>query len=314
MTAVAAVPGLDPECAGRLAGVRRLFRQIGDLKRIRVAHAEGSSAERAFVRSWDALLAGQEPGRVAARECAAALAGATLAGLDAGVLCDVAGLDAEATAGVLRSALDETTAALAAATDDLVRRALPDLIASRQEPAVVPDFVARLCRQPRAGATAPGLPRVITEPPESHADHCWAVAVYGALIATDFGADPGDAFLLGMTHHLHAAYLPDAGFAGEVLLGGHLEPVVRRLTDRVVATLPRDLSDRLPALFALRDGATTPLGRAFNAADVLDRVLQVQHHARAAAFTAEQALEDLDLVHDGPVADFHADVLRAAQL
>ena len=50
------------------------------------------------------------------------------------------------------------------------------------------------------------------------------------------------------------------------------------------------------------------------ALDVLDRVLQVHHHARAAAFTASQALDDLELVHDGPVQSFHHDVLRAAGL
>ena len=78
----------------------------------------------------------------------------------------------------------------------------------------VPGFVEALCRQPRAGATAPGRPRLIVEPPENHAEHCWAVAVYGALLADDVDADPADAFLLGLAHHLHNAVLPDAGFAG----------------------------------------------------------------------------------------------------
>ena len=65
------------------------------------------------------------------------------------------------------------------------------------------------------------------------------VAVYGALLADDVGADPADAFLLGLAHHLHNAVLPDAGFAGEILLGDHLEPVLERLTERELATLPR---------------------------------------------------------------------------
>jgi hypothetical protein len=43
-------------------------------------------------------------------------------------------------------------------------------------------------------------------------------------------------------------------------------------------------------------------------------VLQVHHHARAAAFTASQALDDLELVHAGPVQAFHLDVLAAAGL
>ena len=78
MTAVA--PGVPD---GRLAAVPGPFREIGDLKRVRVAHARGSAAERAFVRSWAALVDGADPSEVAAAECAAALAGARLAGVDA---------------------------------------------------------------------------------------------------------------------------------------------------------------------------------------------------------------------------------------
>ncbi|MEK8106278.1 HD domain-containing protein [Micromonospora sp. M12] len=149
---------------------------------------------------------------------------------------------------------------------------------------------------------------------ENHAEHCWAVAVYGALLADDTGADPAEAFLLGLAHHLHNARLPDAGFAGEVLLGVHLEPVTDRLTERELAELPDPLAARVGEVLASRADAETPLGRTFHAADVLDRVLQVHHHARAAAFTAEQALVDLALVHDGPVVDYHRAVLRAAGL
>lgn len=178
----------------------------------------------------------------------------------------------------------------------------------------LPLFVGALCRQPRAGATAPGRPRVIVEPPEDHAEHCWAVAVYGALLADDVGADPGDAFLLGIAHHLHNAVLPDAGFAGEVLLGEHLDPVLHRLTERELATLPPALAGRVRELLERRADADTPVGRAFHAADVLDRVLQVHHHARAAGFTVDQALVDLELVHASPVSAYHEAVLVAAGL
>jgi hypothetical protein len=99
-----------------------------------------------------------------------------------------------------------------------------------------------------------------------------------------------------------------------VLLGEELDGIVRRLTAEVLNALPSEPAARLRPLLDCRDDAATAVGRAFHAADVLDRVLQVQHHARAAAFTAEQALVDLDLVHDGPVAGFHADVLQAARL
>lgn len=323
MTAVAAVP------VHRLAGVAGPFREVGDLKRVRVAHADGSAAQRAFVRGWAALLAGVEPAAVAAAECAAALAGARLAGIDAAVLRDC-GLPAGAAEAVLRGAVDEVAGGLHPATVSRVHAALPGLAALRSRTADdavriqqygsgvpgegLPAFVGALCRQPRAGATAPGRPRLVVEPPENHAEHCWAVAVYGALLADTVGADPGDAYLLGLAHHLHNAALPDAGFAGEMLLGAHLEPVLERLTDRELATLPEPLRARVRELLACRADAATPVGRAFHAADVLDRVLQCHHHARASGFTAEQALVDLELVHAGPVADYHRAVLAAAGL
>ncbi len=300
------------------AAVAGPFREIGDLKRVRVAHAPGSSARRAFVRSWAALVVGADPGRVAAAECAAALAGARLAGVDAAVLRDC-GLSPAEAARVLGRAVDEVADGLHPATLARVRAAVADLVADlvadpAPGPGAVPAFVEALCRQPRAGATAPGQPRLVVEPPEDHAEHCWAVAVYGALVADHVGADPGEAFLLGLAHHLHNAVLPDAGFAGETLLGEHLDPVVARLTERALGTLPAPLADRTRALLGHRADAATPVGRAFHAADVLDRVLQCHHHARAAAFTAEQALVDLELVHAGPVADYHHAVLAAAGL
>jgi len=298
---------LTTNVSPRLTGV---LREIGDLKRVRVAHADGSVAQRSFTRAWAALVAGDDPDRVAARECAAALAGARLAGVDADVLLR-AGLGGDEVLEVLGRAVDEVAGELPAAARDRARAALPELLAGSPD-GPVPGFVGALARQPRAGATAPGMPRVVVEPPEDHAEHCWAVAVYGALLAQD--ADPGEVFLLGLAHHLHNAALPDAGFAGEVLLGAHLEPVLARLTDRELDTLPAELARRTRSLLALRADADTPVGRAFHAADVLDRVLQVHHHARAAGFTASQALDDLDLVHDGPVVGYHRAVLARSGL
>ncbi len=178
----------------------------------------------------------------------------------------------------------------------------------------VPPFVDALCRQPRAGATCPGRPRLVVEPPESHGDHCLTTAVYGALLAPVFGADPVPPFLVGLAHHLHNVALPDAGFAGEVLLGAHLEPVIATLERRELDALPSALALRLQDVLLLRADASVPEAQAFHAADVLDRVLQVHHHARAAAFTASQALVDLELVHEGPVQGFHDEVLAAAGL
>ncbi|MDL5156311.1 HD domain-containing protein [Actinomycetospora termitidis] len=285
------------------------FREIGDLKRVHVAGRAGSIADHAFVRAWSALAGGADPTTVADAECAAAVAGARLAGLDATVLHD-AGLTRDEARAVRTRAIDEVGAAL---TDDTRRRLVeaPDPV---EDLAHVPPFAHTLVDQPRAGATAPGRPRMIVEPPEDHGEHCWAVAVYGALVAEDLGADPGEAFLLGLAHHLHNVAVPDAGFAGEILLGDHLGSMLERLTERELATLPTALADRVRGLLTARADADTPLGRAFHAADVLDRVLQVHHHARAAAFTAKDALVDLELVHESPVSAYHDAVLTEAGL
>ena len=295
-----------PSGLGDLVG---LFREIGDLKRVHVAGRPGSIADHAFLRAWSALVAGEDPARVTASECATAVAGARLAGLDGPVLRD-AGLTADQARAVRTRAIEEVGAALPDGLCALLAAA-PD---PTEDAGPAPAFAATLVDQPRAGATAPGRPRLIVEPPEDHGEHCWAVAVYGALLAGETGAEPGDAFLLGLAHHLHNVALPDAGFAGEILLGEHLEPMLERLTERELATLPDALAAHVRDLLTARADADGPLGRAFHAADVLDRVLQVHHHARAAAFTARDALVDLELVHDSPVSAYHDAVLTRAGL
>ena len=77
-------------------------------------------AERAFVRSWAALVDGADPAQVAAAECAAALAGARLAGVDAAVLRE-AGLTPDEAADVLARAVDEVAGGLHPATVDRAR-------------------------------------------------------------------------------------------------------------------------------------------------------------------------------------------------
>ncbi len=292
-----------------LAALRPLLQEVGDAKRVRVASSPGSLAEQAFTRTWARLCDGEDPEAVALSETAAAVARARLAGIDAAVLA-VAGLTADEALDVLRRGFDEVAGPLDPALRDRLRPALAGVREAHAAPALAP----LLCAQPRAGATCPGRPRILVEPPESHGDHCLTVGVYGALVAPVFGADPVAPFLVGVAHHLHNVVLPDAGFAGEVLLGEHLERVIAVLEQQELAALPVPLARRLSEVLGLRADASTPEARAFHAADVLDRVLQVHHHARAAAFTASQALDDLELVHAGPVQAFHEDVLAAAGL
>ena len=292
-----------------LAALRPLLTEVGDAKRVRVADAPGSLAEQAFARAWGRLVAGEDAAAVALSETAAAVARARLAGIDGAVL-RTAGLTDDEALGVLRRGFDEVAGPLDDGLRAELREALPLAVPAPEPPALA----GLLNRQPRAGATAPGKARVLVEPPESHGDHCLTVAVYGVLVAPVFGADPVAPFLVGLAHHLHNVVLPDAGFAGEVLLGSALDRVVTTLEERELAALPGPLAERLRTVLRLRADAGAPESQAFHAADVLDRVLQVHHHARAAAFTADQALNDLELVHAGPVQAFHLDVLAAAGL
>jgi 5'-deoxynucleotidase YfbR-like HD superfamily hydrolase len=275
-----------------------LLAELVDLKRVR--HQGTSVAARGFARAWALVAGGADPEAIACRELGLALAATRLGAIDAAVLAD-GGLSTRAALDVVRRA-----AAGAGAPPDVLE-AMGD---AEPAGARVPPFVAALAGAPRAGVTAPGRPRYVLEPAESHAEHCWTVAVLGALLA-----EPGDRatpFLCGLAHHLHNAWLPDAGFAGETALGEHLGPVMARFTQRALGQLP----EPGPVQEALRCVGTdaTPAARAFNAADVLDRILELRFHARAAAFDLDVAVHEYEVVHDGPLQAFGMEVLRAWRL
>ena len=287
-----------------------LLTELGDLKRVRVAGREGSLAEQAFLRAWGALVAGTPPEAVAKAETAAAVAATRLGGIDTAVLL-AGGLAPDQAAAVLRHGLAEVATPLDRASREWLDEGLANPLPDDGAP---PPFVDALIAQPRAGATRPGRPRLMLSPPESHGDHCWAVAVYGGLLAPQFAADRAEVFLIGLAHHRHTAVLPDRGFAGEALLGEDTAPLIRTLTEAQLQVLSEPLRGQVAAALHTIAAADQPVARAFHAADVLDRVLQMRHYARAAAFTLDQALDDLDLVHPGPVQPFHHKVLAEAGL
>jgi len=300
--------GVSGQATG-LAAMVPLAVELGDLKRVRDASSPDSMASRLFRRAWSAMVAGQDITEVAMFTAASAVAAARLGGIDRGVLL-VAGLtNAEATAILTRS-FDEVARPVYPALAKELRGHLDRVF----RPGPAPESAEALIRQPRAGATCPGKPRIILEPPESHGDHCLIVAVLATLLAPRYGADPATAFLAGMAHHLHNAHLPDSGFAGEMLLGAHLGPIMQTLFARELATLPGPLSAATAAALATIPDASTPGGQAFHAADVIDRVLQMRHYDQVARFTIDQALDDMDLVHAGPTQSFHRSVLQDANL
>ena len=307
---------ISSDLVARLVLVRPLLGEINDLKRVQVAGRSGSLADQGFARSWADLVDGFPPDLVARREVGSAIAAARLGGIDAAILDD-AGLSRAEVVAILRAAINEVAGPLGPDWLDLIGPACTDLADprtfrdSRRE---LPEFAKRLQTQPRAGATRPGHARLVLEPPENHAEHCYITAVYAGLVAPWFGADPTVAFLAGLAHHFHNAYLPDSGFAGEELLGHHLQPIMERFTERAIEQLPGPLVDVVRAARAILPDAATPEGRAFHAGDVFDRVLQMEQYARGAAFETRHALHDLDLVHPGPIQGFHQAVLAAVGL
>ena len=299
-----------------LAALRPLLAQIVDLKRVRDARGPRSLVERLFGRAWARLAAGEAAEAVALAETAAAVAAVRLGGLDADVM-RARGLGEPEALGVLGRSFDDVAAPVAEPLRSRLRDAL-GAPAARLEPE--PTLVQALVDQPRAGATHPGLPRLVLEPAESHADHCGAVAVLGVLCAPA-GADLGRVFLCGLAHHLFNVTLPDAGYAADALVGdaalGHM---VRHATDAALAALPAPLASAAADALGAASPAEldTPDGRAFQAADVLDRTLEMAWHARAAGFELRDALGtdaaagELNVNHAGFAQAAHADVLARA--
>lgn len=293
-----------------LKALQGMLSAIADMKRVYVAGQSYSLAGQGFIRAWQRLFAGDSLTEVALAEAKRALAASVMAGLDFDVLLQV-GLDPDNAEAVLQRAIRQAGSALPAAF-------LDDLCAASNAPALahapLPDFAKRLCEQPRAGATCPGKPRIMLSPTESHADHCYIVAVYAVLLSQHYGSTPALSFLAGLSHHFHNVFLPDAGFAAEAMLGEHLTPMMCALDRGILRTLPPVLAAQVRETRTFMPHAGTPEARAFHAADVLDRVLQMQYYERANTFRAAQALDDMALIHDGQLQAFGLAVARDAGL
>ncbi|MHC2104844.1 HD domain-containing protein [Methylobacterium sp. CM6246] len=289
------------------AALRELFVEMNDLKRVRSAGREGSIAERLFAQGWGLLTGGASPDDVALDITATTLAATRLCDLDAAFL-SAAGLSDAAASAVLVAGFDAVTGDLDPDLRDRLRSRLTPRPPGRPGP--LPSFVAALARQPRAGVTCPGRARILLEPPENHAEHCLIVAVYGVCLSPFYRADPGTVFLAAMAHHFHNAAMPDAGFTGEVLLGDHLGPIMAVTTGWAMSEFDGSLRGHVERARAVLPDDATAEGRAFHAADCVDRVLQIAQHLRGASTTMAAVLDEWELVHAGPVKGFHDRVLR----
>lgn len=321
--------------------VARLLRELSDLKRLASAEFPGSMASWRFRQLWvrlielDALATAATEGLEALRprwehllweEVAAAIIATRMAAISAERLLHLR-MPAPAVLDAFQAAIHEHAAAFDQATISQILAGAERLVAAASRSGAwleqrvaperkMPDFVGRLVAEPRAGATAVGRSRALMVPPENHAEHCYVTGINAAVIASAFDADAVDAFLVCQLHHLHNAYLPDGGYAGEMLLGEHLATVVTTAKAIAWRQLPPQLGWYGSNLMADIAACETPLGACFNAADSLDRLLQVEFHARQASFRVEHATRDLEIVHAGPVQQFQnafADALQIGQ-
>lgn len=297
--------------AENLRALVPLFREIGNLKRIRAANLENSFAARLFELAWRQIIGGADARTVAVDATRRALVGANLGAIDREVLRS-ADLEESEIEAILCRAFD----AGAAPIDASLRSEMRDFSGEKFnfDEAEKPRFVELLIRQPRSGATKVGAPKRIFDAPENHAEHSIIVGVYACLLAPHFGADIETVFFAALAHHFHNAYLPDSGFAGEKSLGEFLPGVFDAFRRKCLAEIPETLHEEILSALKIIETADAPEARAFHAADVIDRVLQMRHHAEANEFTLKYAMEEAELVHAGAIQEFHYDVLRAANL
>lgn len=288
-----------------------LLWEIGNLKRLKPAHLPFSFAADLFCRAWSEINSGVQVRQVALKTAAAAVVAAELGAIDQNVL-ERSGL----TKGEILTALERAFDSSANYINENLRNELRAVLLNKSidKSSNPPLFAKKLTRQPRSGATKLNAPKLVFDQPENHAEHSIIVGVYGVLLAPLFGADLATVFLAALAHHFHNADLPDSGFAGEELLGDLLPKIFQNLRENCVQELPENLREKVRQTFALTQDANTSESKTFHAADVIDRVLQMRHHADANRFSLEFALDEMDLVHAGAIQAFHYEILREAGL
>ena len=305
--------GDDRQTAAEIRSLLPLLRELNDLKRLYSGNLRPFSlATQVFRGACQALLNGS---RLEALEWSTTL----VAAARLGAISPEALGDAELPEPEIESIFDRALSAHNAFSPALLRdfSGCVGKLGGRLEGNFQfseGNWAQRLCRAPRAGATCPGKPRIALEPPEMHSDHCGLVAVYGFILADLFEADRGDAWLIGLCHHFHNAYLPDSGFTGEMLLGDSLDQVIQNFRKKALSSVHESYRARVEHLLTEIADDASPLARTFHAADTIDRVVQMEHYERAARFRVKQALDDLELVHEGPAQAFQKSLLQSIGL
>lgn len=316
-----AVQILPFETLGKL---NHLLPQLQDLKRQQPAHYKKSIASSLFIESWKRLFYGENSEEIALKITLKALLALNLPGCDA-YFFKTAKIDSKSAENILKSAFSELIEGkIHSELFSKLFDEIPNLVTEFYSENYFSGnqinfdqkywFVDALCKQPRAGATKPGMPRLLLVPPEMHSDHCLITAVYAVLLSPRFNAKVGLPFLTGLAHHLHNAVLPDCGFAGEIALGDQLLPIIENSKTEALKEVGKSEAEIITNAITNHENLNNVEGRSSSAADVLDRVLDIKWRVRAASVTEKDVLDDLELVHDGPIKSFQTAILKSADL
>ncbi|UZO79260.1 hypothetical protein NBT05_09780 [Aquimarina sp. ERC-38] len=309
--------------------ISSLFIQLQDLKRQQPLGYSYSITEHLFIEGWNRIIKGENIEQVAGIITAKALLSITFPGFESGFFKEL-DLEKDKVTNILYGALYqyikeyEINKNLANLLIDSLHHELGSITEGSitgftkklkteafQEQA---PFVYQLVKQPRAGATNPNSSRMLLLPPESHADHCLVTAVYSVLLAPTYEADFGTSFLIAMSHHLHNASLPDMGYAGEMALGDHLQFILDQSRRKALAVFPMEFQLKILDAIYKHEDISLPEGQASAAADVSDRVLDIYWRIKATKIDKKQLLDDLELIHPGPIQHFQNSFIRSLQL
>lgn len=300
---------IDDDNFSAVADQLELLRELNDIKRLYSYNlGDYSYASLIFLKATQALHT--DDGLHSDVWSAAILSSARLGAITPSVLQNV-GLNLLDAQSILKDSILLHESLASALKDSLINASIALSKIRVEDISKASDWAIKLAATPRAGATCPGKPRIVLEPPEQHSDHCVMVAAYAYLLADTFGAVRDDAWLIGLCHHLHNVDLPDAGFTGEMLLGAHLGSVTSLLRNRVTSSFSDHYRNRVLDLFAEIEDLESPLAKAFHAADTIDRVIQMEHYARAAQFRVSTAMEEFNLVHEGQAQEFQYALLNS---